>query len=76
MDYSLAALKLLCFQLNGARQSPKPKVLTLGAILFQRVWLQCPTAATTVCFLTTALASSRFSSPASSGAASGTLGFM
>ncbi|CAN1339067.1 hypothetical protein LINPERPRIM_LOCUS38313 [Linum perenne] len=40
MDYSLAALKLLCFQLNGARQSPKPKVLTLGAILFQRVWLQ------------------------------------
>ncbi|CAN0915303.1 hypothetical protein LINGRAHAP2_LOCUS29054 [Linum grandiflorum] len=40
MDYNLAALKLLNFQLKDARESSTPKVPTLGAILFQRAWLQ------------------------------------
>ncbi|ESR37622.1 hypothetical protein CICLE_v10030019mg [Citrus x clementina] len=40
MDYSLAALKLLCVQLKDARESPSQNAVTLGGILFQRVWLQ------------------------------------
>ncbi|KAE8678892.1 ARM repeat superfamily protein, putative isoform 1 [Hibiscus syriacus] len=40
MDYSLAALKLLCGQLKEARGTPSQNALTLGGILFQRVWLQ------------------------------------
>nr|KJB83694.1 hypothetical protein B456_013G259000 [Gossypium raimondii] len=40
MDYSLAALKLLCGQLKDARGTPSQSALTLGGILFQRVWLQ------------------------------------
>ncbi|XP_050213569.1 uncharacterized protein LOC126664974 [Mercurialis annua] len=40
MDYSLAALKLLCAQLKDAREAPSQNALTLGAILFQRAWLQ------------------------------------
>ncbi|XP_068646695.1 uncharacterized protein [Aristolochia californica] len=42
MDYSLAALKLLCLQLKSARERPSssPPSLTLGSIVFQRVWLQ------------------------------------
>ncbi|XP_038894076.1 uncharacterized protein LOC120082820 [Benincasa hispida] len=40
MDYSLAALKLLCRQLKDARQSPTNNAATLGGILFQRAWLQ------------------------------------
>lgn len=40
MDYSLAALKLLCAQLKNARQTPSQKAFTLGSILFQRAWLQ------------------------------------
>ncbi|XP_059659328.1 uncharacterized protein LOC132306108 [Cornus florida] len=40
MDYSLAALKLLCVQLKGARQTPSQSAMTLGGILFQRAWLQ------------------------------------
>lgn len=40
MDYSLAALKLLCSQLKHARETPSQSALTLGGILFQRAWLQ------------------------------------
>ncbi|KAK6272225.1 PREDICTED: uncharacterized protein LOC18590426 [Theobroma cacao] len=40
MDYSLAALKLLCGQLKDARETPSQNALTLGGILFQRAWLQ------------------------------------
>ncbi|XVF19801.1 hypothetical protein REPUB_Repub11eG0142300 [Reevesia pubescens] len=40
MDYSLAALKLLCVQLKDARETPSQNALTLGGILFQRTWLQ------------------------------------
>ncbi|KAJ9188748.1 hypothetical protein P3X46_000115 [Hevea brasiliensis] len=40
MDYSLAALKLLCVQLTDARETPSQNALTLGGILFQRAWLQ------------------------------------
>ncbi|XP_022970350.1 uncharacterized protein LOC111469342 [Cucurbita maxima] len=40
MDYNLAALKLLCRQLNDARQAPSNNAATLGGILFQRAWLQ------------------------------------
>ncbi|KAB1227343.1 hypothetical protein CJ030_MR1G022085 [Morella rubra] len=40
MDYSLAALKLLCFQLKDAKETPSQNASTLGGILFQRAWLQ------------------------------------
>ncbi|KAJ8426307.1 hypothetical protein Cgig2_007830 [Carnegiea gigantea] len=40
MDYSLAALKLMCGQLKQAKQTPSPSSFTLGGILFQRAWLQ------------------------------------
>ncbi|KAK2980065.1 hypothetical protein RJ640_028794 [Escallonia rubra] len=40
MDYSLAALKLLCVQLKLARQTHTQSAMTLGGILFQRAWLQ------------------------------------
>ncbi|KAJ1385494.1 RecQ-mediated genome instability protein 2 [Sesbania bispinosa] len=40
MDYSLAALKLLCSQLKDAREVPSQNSFTLGGILFQRAWLQ------------------------------------
>ncbi|KAL5580211.1 hypothetical protein UlMin_012653 [Ulmus minor] len=41
MDYKLAALKLFCINLKDARETPGQKnTLTLGGILFQRVWLQ------------------------------------
>ncbi|XP_039064785.1 uncharacterized protein LOC120210015 [Hibiscus syriacus] len=40
MDSSLAALKLLCGQLKDARGTPSQNALTLGGILFQRVWIQ------------------------------------
>ncbi|XP_057456034.1 uncharacterized protein LOC130747196 [Lotus japonicus] len=40
MDYSLAALKLLCCQLKHAREVPSQNGFTLGGILFQRAWLQ------------------------------------
>uniref|UniRef100_A0A2P2NKT5 Uncharacterized protein LOC105111982 isoform X1 n=1 Tax=Rhizophora mucronata TaxID=61149 RepID=A0A2P2NKT5_RHIMU len=40
MDYSLAALKLLCVQLKDVRETPSQNALTLGGILFQRAWLQ------------------------------------
>ncbi|XP_022152886.1 uncharacterized protein LOC111020510 isoform X2 [Momordica charantia] len=40
MDYSLAALKVLCAQLTGARPTPSQHAATLGGILFQRAWLQ------------------------------------
>ncbi|XP_076916847.1 uncharacterized protein LOC143576693 [Bidens hawaiensis] len=42
MDYSLAALKLLCIQLKAARpttDSTQPSI-SYGPILFQRAWLQ------------------------------------
>ncbi|KAI3743259.1 hypothetical protein L1987_60965 [Smallanthus sonchifolius] len=42
MDYSLAALKLLCIQLKAARpsnDSSQPPI-SYGPILFQRAWLQ------------------------------------
>ncbi|XP_028777123.1 recQ-mediated genome instability protein 2-like [Neltuma alba] len=40
MDYSLAALKLLCAQLKDAREVPSRNGFILGGILFQRAWLQ------------------------------------
>ncbi|KAL7084884.1 hypothetical protein ACP275_14G249400 [Erythranthe tilingii] len=40
MDYSLAALKLLCVQLGSAHQTTSQNAFTLGGILFQRAWLQ------------------------------------
>lgn len=40
MDYTLAALKVVCTQLKDARQAASRKALTLGGILFQRVWSQ------------------------------------
>ncbi|KAJ9551600.1 hypothetical protein OSB04_015645 [Centaurea solstitialis] len=42
MDYSLAALKLLCIQLKAARPTTdsSQSSISLGPILFQRAWLQ------------------------------------
>lgn len=43
MDYSLAALKLLCSQLKDAKETVTQKsnaAFTLEGILFQRAWLQ------------------------------------
>ncbi|XP_038719272.1 uncharacterized protein LOC120012081 isoform X2 [Tripterygium wilfordii] len=40
MDYSLAALKVVCAQLKDAHDVPSQNALTLGGILFQRAWLQ------------------------------------
>ncbi|KAK7257649.1 hypothetical protein RIF29_31775 [Crotalaria pallida] len=41
MDYSLAALKLLCSQLKYVREAAASQnSFTLGGILFQRAWLQ------------------------------------
>ncbi|XP_062173061.1 uncharacterized protein LOC133878515 [Alnus glutinosa] len=40
MDYSLAALKLLCAQLKDATETASQNSMTLGGILFQRAWLQ------------------------------------
>ncbi|XP_061355348.1 uncharacterized protein LOC133299867 [Gastrolobium bilobum] len=40
MDYSVAALKLLCSQLKQAREVASQNAFTLGGILFQRAWLQ------------------------------------
>ncbi|XP_047313257.1 uncharacterized protein LOC124916566 [Impatiens glandulifera] len=40
MDYSLAALKLLCVQLKIAKETPSQSSYSLDGILFQRVWLQ------------------------------------
>ncbi|GMH12649.1 hypothetical protein Nepgr_014490 [Nepenthes gracilis] len=40
MDYSLAALKLMCRQLKNAKGTPSQTSFTLGGILFQRAWLQ------------------------------------
>ncbi|KAL7615783.1 uncharacterized protein LOC111886114 [Lactuca sativa] len=42
MDYSLAALKLLCVQLKAARATndSSQSSISLGPILFQRAWLQ------------------------------------
>ncbi|XP_059430860.1 uncharacterized protein LOC132164373 [Corylus avellana] len=40
MDYSLAALKLLCAQLKDATETTSQNAMTLGGILFQRAWLQ------------------------------------
>ncbi|KVI02067.1 hypothetical protein Ccrd_019632 [Cynara cardunculus var. scolymus] len=42
MDYSLAALKLLCIQLKAARRTTdsSQSSISLGPILFQRAWLQ------------------------------------
>ncbi|XP_073135673.1 uncharacterized protein [Henckelia pumila] len=40
MDYSLAALKLLCVHLRSAAPTTTQNAFTLGGILFQRAWLQ------------------------------------
>ncbi|XP_027911212.1 recQ-mediated genome instability protein 2 [Vigna unguiculata] len=40
MDYSLAALKLLCSQLKQVGEVASQNSFTLGGLLFQRVWLQ------------------------------------
>ncbi|KAK2643509.1 hypothetical protein Ddye_025272 [Dipteronia dyeriana] len=40
MDYSLAAVKVVCAQLKHARQTLSQNAVTLGGILFQRAWLQ------------------------------------
>jgi len=43
MDYSLAALKLLCSQLKEAGEVASQNSFTLGGLLFQRAWLQVST---------------------------------
>ncbi|GMN56306.1 hypothetical protein TIFTF001_025417 [Ficus carica] len=40
MDYKLAAVKVVSSQLKEARQTASQKGMTLGGILFQRVWIQ------------------------------------
>ncbi|KAL2937538.1 Glycogen synthase, partial [Bienertia sinuspersici] len=40
MDYSLAALKLMCEQLKQAKQTPSQSSFSYGGILFQRAWVQ------------------------------------
>ncbi|XP_021732841.1 uncharacterized protein LOC110699638 [Chenopodium quinoa] len=40
MDYTLAALKLMCAQLKKAKQTPSQSSFTFGGILFQRAWVQ------------------------------------
>ncbi|KAL5765627.1 hypothetical protein ACOSP7_016244 [Xanthoceras sorbifolium] len=40
MDYSLAAVKVVCAQLKDARNTLSQNAVTLGGILFQRAWLQ------------------------------------
>ncbi|KAK1373527.1 RecQ-mediated genome instability protein 2 [Heracleum sosnowskyi] len=40
MDYSLAALKVLCIQLKAARQADSQSGASLNGILFQRAWVQ------------------------------------
>ncbi|CAE5956879.1 unnamed protein product [Arabidopsis arenosa] len=40
MDYSLAAVKMLCSQLRDAKPTPSQNATALGGVLFQRAWLQ------------------------------------
>ncbi|KMT01797.1 hypothetical protein BVRB_9g210790 [Beta vulgaris subsp. vulgaris] len=40
MDYTLAALKLMCAQLKQAKQTPSQSSFSFGGILFQRAWVQ------------------------------------
>ncbi|KAK6936143.1 RecQ-mediated genome instability protein 2 [Dillenia turbinata] len=40
MDYTLAALKLLCQQLKTAKETSSQSAMVYGHILFQRAWLQ------------------------------------
>lgn len=40
MDYSLAALKLMCSQLKQAKQTTSQASFTYAGILFQRAWVQ------------------------------------
>ena len=40
MDYSLAALKVMCGQLRKAKETASQNAFTLGGVLFQRAWLQ------------------------------------
>ncbi|XP_021767392.1 uncharacterized protein LOC110731814 [Chenopodium quinoa] len=40
MDYTLAALKLMCAQLKQSKQTPSQSSFTFGGILFQRAWVQ------------------------------------
>ncbi|AEE28284.1 putative recQ-mediated genome instability protein [Arabidopsis thaliana] len=40
MDYSLAAVKMLCSQLRDAKPTPSQNAASLGGVLFQRAWLQ------------------------------------
>ncbi|KAL6195893.1 hypothetical protein ACLB2K_031510 [Fragaria x ananassa] len=40
MDYSQAAVKLLCAHLKQAVESPLDNAMNLDGILFQRAWLQ------------------------------------
>lgn len=42
MDYSLAAVKMLCSQLRHAKPTPSQNATALGGVLFQRAWLQVP----------------------------------
>lgn len=40
MDYSLAALKVMCGHLRKAKETTSQNAFTLGGVLFQRAWLQ------------------------------------
>ncbi|XP_010557384.1 PREDICTED: uncharacterized protein LOC104826400 isoform X2 [Tarenaya hassleriana] len=40
MDYSLAAVKMLCSQLRQAKATPSQNAAALGGVLFQRAWFQ------------------------------------
>ncbi|XP_010488813.1 PREDICTED: recQ-mediated genome instability protein 2-like [Camelina sativa] len=40
MDYSLAAVKMLCSQLRDAKPTPSQNATALGGVLFQRAWFQ------------------------------------
>ena len=40
MDYSLAAVKVMCGQLRKAKETTSQNAFTLGGVLFQRAWLQ------------------------------------
>ncbi|KAL1201883.1 hypothetical protein V5N11_014843 [Cardamine amara subsp. amara] len=40
MDYSLAAVKMLCSQLRHAKPTPSQNATALGGVLFQRAWFQ------------------------------------
>ncbi|KAG7653543.1 RecQ-mediated genome instability protein 2 [Arabidopsis suecica] len=51
MDYSLAAVKMLCSQLRDAKPTPSQNATALGGVLFQRAWLQVPNLSSSHCLI-------------------------